>query len=1007
MSGLTRGTAGQADEGAAEIDVHRILEQIERRLGFCPALFKSLSQLPEALDVYWRQAQSAYLNSPLPGIVKERLFAYLSRYCAQPYCMARHAVWLIERQERDRDNGRASMAAAEVVAFLRRPRPRPQELEAMLERLASEPKLEAVWPQPGSWLETQLFACAVTCFLREPLAGKCHEALQRILPRRGYESLLMLLTFVHSSQFWADARGTVELDPDIHQAMRAHPELARWLAEYREEVAREQQDLAPLNQVLAREKRRFEGVVRSIPDALVMADMEHRVTFCTPNVRSVFGYDPEELIGRHKSIFFADPEAYRDLEAQQSGQAAGAVSTPVEMELRRKSGECFAGEIVSTVLVGEDGEAFGCLALVRDVSVRKQAEAKLQRYNRVLEALAAGASLPRLLELVVRLAEDARRGMLGSILLLDASGRRLRSGALGRLPASFSEAVDGLEIGPNIGSCGAAAYLNQRVIAEDLLTHPNWKEYTAAAEHAGLRACWSEPIRSRDNEVLGTFAVYFREPQTPTEADLDLLRHGAQLAEIVIDRVRKDERLRESEQRYRSVVLASSAIVSTAGPRGEFSSPQHSWERYTGQPWSEHRDWGWGKMIHPDDSRRAQRAWRDVLKDPQFSTLHFRLWHAATEQYRHVEGRAVPIFNEDGSVRQWVGTTADIHDRVLAEQKLRQREHEFRMLADNVPELFSYTDAHLHFRFVNRRYEEVHRRPRSELLGRHVSELVGDRRYLQSLAQHYARALEGQRVSFEANIPTADNPGRWASVVLIPDRDEQGRVSGVYAMESDISQRRELEKQILDVSGEEARRIGNDLHDGVGQELTGLVMVADTLVTALERRGLAEVEIAEKMRTAVQRCLGEIRTMARGMNPVSVDTQGLMSALAEMARRLKNLYGVDCVFECSQPVLLPNNQVATHLYRIAQEATTNAVKHGRSSRIRIELSCEDHHATLRITDNGIGIAEDNKKKQGMGLQIMKYRAGLIEADLQIQEAASGGTDVRCTLAAEALQQPMG
>lgn len=407
-------------------------------------------------------------------------------------------------------------------------------------------------------------------------------------------------------------------------------------------------------------------------------------------------------------------------------------------------------------------------------------------------------------------------------------------------------------------------------------------------------------------------------------------------------------------------------------------------------------------MIHPGDARRAARAWRNTLRKPAFSILQFRLWHAASGEYRHVQGRAVPIFNEDGTVHQWVGTTDDIHDRVLAEEKLRLREHEFRMLADNVPELFSYTDTQLRFRFVNRRYEEVHCRPRAELIGMHVRDLLGDVNYRRGVQPHFEAALRGQRVTFETNLPAVSNPRRWASVVLIPDVDDTGRVRGVYAMETDITERRMLEKQILDASSEEARRIGNDLHDGIGQELTGLAMVADTLVTALARKSMPEVEIAEKMQAGVQRSLGQVRSLARGMNPVNVDAQGLMSALSEMSQRMNELYGVECEFRCERPVLLRDNQAATQLYRIAQEATTNAIKHGRSTRVVIELQQEHQQASLRVLDNGSGLPPHADTGQGMGLRIMRYRAGIIGGNLQIRAAAGGGTDVLCTLSADAL-----
>ncbi|QEG38355.1 PAS domain S-box protein [Roseimaritima ulvae] len=997
MSDLKSEPNQQTDE------VEAIFSQIQQRMGCCPALFRSVAESPSVLRSLWQQAEAAYLDNPLPALFKAKLFAYLSRYCEASYCVARHSAWLINPDAPLRRGQPGYMTAEEVVALLRQPRATRLTLLSYLDALDAEPPLAGRWPAADTPLESRLFACAVAIFLRDDLAERCQRTLRRLLGQARYQALVLLLAFIRTAHYWTTTQEPLEFDHDIVDLLQRESAFADWLASYEQDSSQDSPLRTPLDIALRREKKRFEDVIRAIPDAVVLADLERIITYCNPGVKAVFGYDPAELIGRSKMILYENPEDYEQQlnRSMRNGQRQQQIRS-VEIMMRHKSGRIFPGEFVGTLLKSDEGQPLGCLGLVRDVTVRKQAEAELHRYNRVLEALAEGASLPELLALVVRLAEDARRGMLGSILLLDETKQHLRCGDTGRLPAAYCKAIEGLAIGPRVGACGAAAYTGQTMIVEDIATHPNWEGYRELTLDAGLAACWSEPIRSADNEILGTFAVYFHEPQSPTAADRNLLRHSAQLVELVLERARNNELLRDSEQRYRSVVEASSAIVSIADARGEFRSRQPSWYRYTGQDWPQHRGWGWAEMIHPDDASRAARAWRNVLRKPAFSILQFRLWHAASGEYRHVQGRAVPIFKDDGSVHQWVGTTDDIHDRVLAEEKLRQREHEFRTLADNVPELFSYTDAQLRFRFVNRRYEEVHCRPRAELIGTHVRDLLGAKNYRRGVQQHFEAALRGKRVAFETNLPAASNPRRWASVVLIPDLDDAGQVRGVFAMETDITERRMLEKQLLDAASEEARRIGNDLHDGIGQELTGLSMVADTLVTALSRKAMPEVDIAEKIRGGAKRALKQVRSLAQGLNPVNVDAQGLMSALSQMSRRVKDIYEVECEFRCERPVLLRDNQAATQLYRIAQEATTNAVKHGRATRIVIELEHQQQQASLRIVDNGIGMATDADRAEGMGLRIMKYRAGIIGGNLQICEAADGGTAVCCSLSAEAL-----
>lgn len=170
-----------------------------------------------------------------------------------------------------------------------------------------------------------------------------------------------------------------------------------------------------------------------------------------------------------------------------------------------------------------------------EVTERQRAQDIEVDRSRALEYLAAGAPLRRVLEHVVRAVEKARPGMFCSVLLLDKDKKSLWLGAGPSLPDFYNDAIDGIEIGPRVGSCGTAAYLKQRVMVEDVRIHPYWENYRELAERAGLRACWSEPIILSDGDVVGTFAMYYREPREPDAADLDFIKSSAHLAGIAIE----------------------------------------------------------------------------------------------------------------------------------------------------------------------------------------------------------------------------------------------------------------------------------------------------------------------------------------------------------------------------------------------------------------------------------------------------------------------------------------
>ncbi len=173
---------------------------------------------------------------------------------------------------------------------------------------------------------------------------------------------------------------------------------------------------------------------------------------------------------------------------------------------------------------------------------------------RVLEMIALGRPVPEVLEALVRAVErQSADGMIGSVLLLDAEGKRLRHGAAPGLPAVYCAAIDGLEIGPQVGSCGTAAHTGRRVIVSDIRSDPLWAAFRELAAAHDLRACWSTPIKSRTGKVLGTFAMYYREPRAPSAADLELIERTEHLAGIVLERDRADVALRDAESHLRMI----------------------------------------------------------------------------------------------------------------------------------------------------------------------------------------------------------------------------------------------------------------------------------------------------------------------------------------------------------------------------------------------------------------------------------------------------------------------
>ena len=214
----------------------------------------------------------------------------------------------------------------------------------------------------------------------------------------------------------------------------------------------------------------------------------------------------------------------------------------------------------------------------------------------------------------------------------------------------------------------------------------------------------------------------------------------------------------------------------------------------------------------------------------------------------------------------------------------------------------------------------------------------------------------------------------------------------------DIDERRRMEKDILDISEREQRRIGQELHDSLGQQLTGIAIMSKVLEQKLKSKSIGESAEAQEIGRLLNQAAEQTRRLAKGLHPVDLDASGLMSALQELAVTTEQLFGIRCTFDCDEPVPIDDAAVAVHLYRIAQEAVTNAIKHGHAENIVLRLAPDRDMLTLTIESDGLDFPEAPPKNKGMGLHIMDYRAEMIDGTLDVHRGARGGTIVTCAFA---------
>lgn len=245
--------------------------------------------------------------------------------------------------------------------------------------------------------------------------------------------------------------------------------------------------------------------------------------------------------------------------------------------------------------------------------------------------------------------------------------------------------------------------------------------------------------------------------------------------------------------------------------------------------------------------------------------------------------------------------------------------------------------------------------------------------------------------------PDGSNQEIWALVRSRPLIDEGGELEGTVIVLTDVTVRRSLEKQVAEISEREQRRIGRDLHDGVCQQLVSTAYACNMLAETLAEQGVSGANQATEIYRLIHDAIIQIRNLSRALHPADLTGDGLTSALEELAQTVQETTGIRCCCKSANLIMISDQAVGTHLYRIAQEAVNNAVKHSQASEINIELAGSSEQPILRVSDNGIGVQASNGSKKGMGFGTMSYRARMMEASLSIGSGPSGGTLVTCSL----------
>jgi PAS domain S-box-containing protein len=337
---------------------------------------------------------------------------------------------------------------------------------------------------------------------------------------------------------------------------------------------------------------------------------------------------------------------------------------------------------------------------------------------------------------------------------------------------------------------------------------------------------------------------------------------------------------------------------------------------------------------------------------------------------------------------------------------LREKEAQIDAFMHNVPCAVYMKNLDGRYIYANETCAKVFRRNVQEVIGKTDADL------LPKSAANRARNVDMQVISSGKAIETTesfnreDGPHFWLTN-RFPIFGESNQPVLIGGAAIDITENKRLEREVQEISEQEKRRIGQDLHDGLGQYLTGIACMAKVAEQKLDQKGLAEAADVKRVTSMVNETIALARDLARGLSPVELETNGLQAALEELAGRVTRNSNskVKCTLKAPVFTTVYDNASAVHLYRIAQEAVNNAVKHSGARNITITLATESNRVLLSIQDDGCGLPKNKPKSGGMGLRVMNYRANMIGATISVEPGQNCGTVVHCAMPNKAPGSP--
>ncbi|MFN3405384.1 MAG: PAS domain-containing protein [Cytophagaceae bacterium] len=775
-----------------------------------------------------------------------------------------------------------------------------------------------------------------------------------------------------------------------------------------------------------KQKEILDDIFRNVPAMIcTLQGPDHIYDFINPFCQKMF--PDKELKG--KTVAEAFPEIanqpFLDIlnKVYKTGESFIGKEIPAEITRPDGTPEKIYVNIIYQAMRNAEGDITDILSFATDVTTQVKARKIVEDQNKVLQIITKGGTLSEAMDFFIRSIEESLDNkLIGSVLLLDQEGKRLLPCAAPNLPKEYNDAINGILIGPIVGSCGRAAFTKKLVIVSDVATDPLWKDYKDLALGFGLKSCWSIPILSGE-KVLGTFALYSREIQTPTEEEINLIEMSIQTAKLVIERKQIEDALRDSEEHLRALITATSDVIYSMNPdwsemgilEGKVFVPD------TGKPRS---DW-FENNIPLSDQPLVKEKMDEAIRNKSIFQLEHKV-KLADGNIGWTFSRAIPILNEKGDIIRWFGAASDITERKQAEEALRiardeseRRKRLYETVTSNTPDLIYVFDPGYRFIYVNNAILNMWGKTWDEVINKRLLEIGYD----PIIAERHEREIDQViatkgPVRGEVSFQHVILGERIYDYIIVPVINEKGEVEAIAGTTRDVTDYKLVEKALAE-KNEELVKINNDLDNFIytaSHDLKAPISNLEGLfLTLIDEVPLDNdlVIIKSMIEKSFERFKGTIKDLteiSKVQKEISDDLEVIsFEEIVEDVKLsiedliLRHHAEIETDFRV-QELSFSRKNMRSILYNFI----SNAIKYSHPKRkpfIKITSKREDRQVVLAVTDNGLGLSPTNQQKvfqmfkrfhdhvegSGIGLYIVKRIIDNIGGRIELESEEGKGT----------------